>query len=110
MSKYLRTAVLMMREFGYVVVGYPPLSEDILEPGDKLNRFMTESLYESGYVLEVIAPTVRADWDSMFALAFTKFPNAKNPPHVRGSRYYRCRLVSLQSPAPDGRPDIGAQG
>lgn len=93
------TALQMVRERGYVVLGIPANATDRYTAGDH-TIFWGGRMLLSGE-LEVLAPTDRADWDAQFVALFGHRKKDKSKPEP-GQRFFRCVLINAA--APEERP------
>ncbi len=109
-TRALLAAQWMMKERGYVVIGFQPKQCDV-EQGDSVLRFANQPI--PGYELIVTKPTDRADWNGQAEALARVDPSVRNPPRQRGERFFRCILAplpaALQSTETEGQPKDGAQ-
>jgi hypothetical protein len=90
----LTAALQMMKERGYVVLGFHPIAMP-MEPGDKQATFSNFRI--PGHELVLETPTIRADWTAQGKAIFG--PGFKDPNKwERGAQFFRCKLVPLEAP------------
>ena len=82
-------SVRMMHERGSVIISFP--NGEALTPGWRTSTFANREL-KYGLLLEIEAPTDRAEWDRQVLALFGDAKYDKNP-HAPGETYYRCKLI-----------------
>ncbi len=104
-TRALLAAQWMMKERGYVVIGFEPKQCNV-EQGDSVLRFANEPI--PGYELIVTKPTDRADWNGQAEALARVDPSVRNPPRQRGERFFQCKLAPLPAET-QVQPSDGAQ-
>jgi hypothetical protein len=84
----------MMREFGFVVIGFPPSV-----PGRPIGARLKDwgcMVMPDGFEIEVAGEGTREDWDAQWKTIHPHRDDVENPAEP-GARFYRAKLVRAES-------------
>ena len=88
-------AIRMQRERGYVVIAFPPATENEAPIPSVHTEFASAPLLSHELIIKTT--TNRKDWEQQVEAIFGKgHPACKKNPPLFGQRFFRCELQKLR--------------